>query len=201
MRERLRRVRAPPARRPDAVDDLRAQHLLPAGRATTIPASYAALKARLEEIERTRGCPATASSTCRRRRRRSRRSSAASARRSWRLPPPRAPRRRAAFTRVIIEKPFGTDLETARALNRDVHEMLRRAADLPHRSLPRQRDGPEHPGLPLRQRDLRAAVEQPLRRPRADHRRRERSASRGAAATSSRRASCATWCRTTCSSS
>jgi glucose-6-phosphate 1-dehydrogenase len=29
------------------------------------------------------------------------------------------------FTRVIIEKPFGRDLESARALNRDVHEVLR----------------------------------------------------------------------------
>ena len=28
------------------------------------------------------------------------------------------------FARVIIEKPFGTDLDTARALNRDVHETL-----------------------------------------------------------------------------
>jgi glucose-6-phosphate 1-dehydrogenase len=28
------------------------------------------------------------------------------------------------FSRVIIEKPFGTDLETARALNRDIHQTL-----------------------------------------------------------------------------
>ena len=28
------------------------------------------------------------------------------------------------FARVIIEKPFGVDLETARALNRQVHEIL-----------------------------------------------------------------------------
>ena len=31
----------------------------------------------------------------------------------------------APFTRVIIEKPFGRDLESARALNKDVHEVLR----------------------------------------------------------------------------
>lgn len=31
----------------------------------------------------------------------------------------------APFTRVIIEKPFGRDLESARALNREVHEVLR----------------------------------------------------------------------------
>ena len=46
----------------------------------------------------------------------------------------------------------------------------RRAADLPHRPLPRKRDGPEPAGVPVRQRDLRAALEQPLRRPRPDHR-------------------------------
>ena len=34
---------------------------------------------------------------------------------------PTAPTR---FTRVIIEKPFGTDLETARKLNHDIHETL-----------------------------------------------------------------------------
>ena len=42
-------------------------------------------------------------------------------------PPPTAPKPLGApppFARVIIEKPFGTDLETARALNRDVHETL-----------------------------------------------------------------------------
>jgi glucose-6-phosphate 1-dehydrogenase len=47
-------------------------------------------------------------------------------------PPPTAPKPPGAappfaappFARVIIEKPFGTDLETARALNRDVHETL-----------------------------------------------------------------------------
>ena len=42
---------------------------------------------------------------------------------------------------------------------------------LPHRSLPGQRDRPEHPGVSLRQRDLRAAVEPALCEPRADHRR------------------------------
>ena len=49
---------------------------------------------------------------------------------------------------------------------------LRRDADLPDRPLPREGDGPERPGPALRQRHLRAALEPPLRRPRADHRRR-----------------------------
>ncbi len=46
------------------------------------------------------------------------------------------------------------------------------AGDLPHRSLPGQGNRAEHPGLPLRQRHLRAFVEPPLRQPRADHCRR-----------------------------
>ena len=40
---------------------------------------------------------------------------------------------------------------------------------LPHRPLPGQGDGAEPPGAALRQRDVRAAVERPARRPRADH--------------------------------
>ncbi len=41
--------------------------------------------------------------------------------------------------------------------------------DLPDRPLPRQGDRPEHPGDAVRQRDVRAALELQLRRPRADH--------------------------------
>ena len=105
------------------------------------------------------------------------------------------------WRRVIVEKPFGRDLDSARALNAGSSKCLARAADLPHRSLPRQGDGAEHPGLPLRQRHLRADLEPALHRPRADHRRPRRSASSSAAATTTRRARCATWCRTTSSSS
>ena len=47
---------------------------------------------------------------------------------------------------------------------------LPRAAGLPHRPLPREGDGPEHAGAAVRQRDLRAGLEPPLRRPRPDHR-------------------------------
>ena len=74
--------------------------------------------------------------------------------------------------RVIIEKPFGTTLEEARELNRRVLVDLRRDAGLPHRPLPRQGDGPEPAGVPLRQRHVRAAVEPQLHRQRADHGRR-----------------------------
>ena len=75
-----------------------------------------------------------------------------------------------------------------------------RIADLPDRSLSRQGDGPEHPGLPLRQRHLRADLEPQLHRSHPDHRGGDASASRRAAVTTRPRARCATWCRTTCSS-
>ena len=71
------------------------------------------------------------------------------------------------------------------------------AADLPHRPLSRQGDGAEPDGAPLRQCAVRAAVERRPHRPRADHGRRDASASRAAAATTTRPARSATWCRTT----
>ena len=168
------------------------------------PASFLALKQRLDDIERTLGLhgnrvfylatpPSSFASVIR---------SLGEAELAPKPPPLGAPQPPGApppFARVIIEKPFGTDLETARALNRDIHETLDERPDLPDRSLPRQRDRPEPAGVPLRERHLRAALEQPLRRPRADHRRREHRRRGRAAATSSRPASCATWCRTTCS--
>ena len=55
---------------------------------------------------------------------------------------------------------------------RRAREALRRAADLPDRPLPREGDGAEPDGDPLRQRAVRAALELALRRARADHRRR-----------------------------
>ncbi len=60
---------------------------------------------------------------------------------------------------TIIEKPFGHDLDSARQLNDEVNRGLCRRPDLPHRSLPGQRDGTEYPDLPLCQRDLRAGLE------------------------------------------
>ena len=77
------------------------------------------------------------------------------------------------WMRVVIEKPFGRDLESARALNAGRARRVRRAAGLPHRPLPGQRDGAEHPRLSLRQRHLRADLEPALHRSRADHRRRD----------------------------
>ena len=68
------------------------------------------------------------------------------------------------------------DREAVRARPRLGAVAQRRAAigvpdrlDLPHRPLPRQGDGPEHPGAALRERAVRADLERELRRPRADH--------------------------------
>ena len=89
---------------------------------------------------------------------------------------------------------------TARELNRACTKSLGRAADLPHRPLPRQGDGAEHHGLPLRQlrsssRSGTGITSTTCRSPR-----RKRSASRTAAATTRRRAWCATCFRTICCS-
>ncbi len=74
------------------------------------------------------------------------------------------------FARVVIEKPFGHDLTIVAGARRDRAPVVPEQPDLPHRSLPGQGDRPEHLRVPVRQRDLRAGVEQHLRRPRPDHR-------------------------------
>ena len=48
-------------------------------------------------------------------------------------------------------------------------QRLPRGVGVPHRPLPRQGDRPEHPGAAVRQRAVRADLEQQLRRQRADH--------------------------------
>ncbi len=96
------------------------------------------------------------------------------------------------WVRCVIEKPFGSDSEERPLAERRRALRVRRAPGLPHRPLPRQRDGAEHPGVPLRQRHLRADLEPPLHRPRADHRGRDASASSTAAPTTKRPARCAT---------
>ena len=83
-------------------------------------------------------------------------------------------------------------------LNRVLHSVLPRDRDLPHRPLPRQGGGPEHPLLPLRQLVPRADLEPQLRAERPDHDGRELRRRRGAASSTRRPAPSATWCRTTC---
>ena len=71
------------------------------------------------------------------------------------------------WRRLVVEKPFGRDLASAQALGAAVRRLVPRAADLPHRSLHDQGDRAEHPRAALRQRDLRAALEPHVHRPRA----------------------------------
>ena len=85
-----------------------------------------------------------------------------------------AKRRRAAGGASSSRSRSAATSPRAQALNRSILQRARRGADLPHRPLPRQGDGAEHHGVPLRQRHLRAAVEPQLHRPRADHRGRDR---------------------------
>ena len=71
--------------------------------------------------------------------------------------------------RVVVEKPFGHDLASAQELNQILHRILSRGANLPHRSLPRQGAGAEHPVYAIRQPDLRADLESQLRPQHPDH--------------------------------
>jgi glucose-6-phosphate 1-dehydrogenase len=91
------------------------------------PASFAALKNKLEEVERALGLtgnrvfylatpPSSFAPVIR---------SLGTADLTPRPPPGPRPRSGGPpFARVIIEKPFGVDLETARALNREIHATL-----------------------------------------------------------------------------
>ena len=74
------------------------------------------------------------------------------------------------WKRIIVEKPFGTDLPSAAATEPADSLLLGREPDLPRRSLPRQGDGAEHPGVPLLQRHVRAALEQAAHRSHPDDR-------------------------------
>ena len=72
-----------------------------------------------------------------------------------------------------MEKPFGTDLASARELNATLHEVVRRVAGLPDRPLPRQGGGAEHPRAAVRERHVRADLEPRPHRPRPDRRARD----------------------------
>ena len=109
------------------------------------------------------------------------------ARRAQALPTTRAPR-----CGVVIEKPFGTTLAEARAAQPRGAGGLRRAAGLPHRPLPGQGDRPEHDGVPVRQRAVRAAVEPQLHRSASRSPPPRTSASARAPATTTAPARCAT---------
>ncbi len=71
--------------------------------------------------------------------------------------------------RVVVEKPFGHDLESAQCARRGAPPVHRRVAAVPHRPLPRE-DGTRGDPLPaVREHDARAGLEPELRRERADH--------------------------------
>ena len=78
---------------------------------------------------------------------------------------------------------------------------VRRGADLPHRPFPRQGAGAEHPGIPFRQRPVRADLEPQFHRPRADRRARDAGPRQARRASTSRPAPIATWWSRTCSRS
>ena len=100
-----------------------------------------------------------------------------------------------ANARVVVEKPFGHDLDSARALNADL-SADRRVAAVPDRPLPGEDVGRGHPLPALRQHGAGAGVEPPLRR-RCRSRWPRTSASPTAAASTTRSARCATSSRTT----
>ncbi len=176
-----------------AVGRLRQRHPLPAGDFAD-QAAYAALGARLEQLDaaarhpwqspvlpgHARPAPTATSSP------------------TWARAGLARPGR-GAGSASSSRSPSGTTWPRRGTLNDEVMPRLRRGAGLPHRPLPGQGDRPQPARLPLRQRHLRAALEPPLRRPRADHRGRgprrrgpRRSSTRRPApvATSSRTTSC-----------
>ena len=71
--------------------------------------------------------------------------------------------------RVVVEKPFGRDLESSRRAQRGRPPGLPRGERLPHRPLPRQGASREPARLPVRQLAARAHVEPQLHLQRADH--------------------------------
>ncbi len=71
--------------------------------------------------------------------------------------------------RIVVEKPFGHDLASARRLERGAPRGDRRVAAPAHRPLPRQGAGDGHHLPPLRQLDPRAGLEPQLRGLGADH--------------------------------
>ena len=75
-----------------------------------------------------------------------------------------------AGARVIMEKPFGTDLAVRARARRDSFTASSTSAGLSHRSLPGKRGGAEHPGPAVRQRDVRAGLEPRPHRSRPDRR-------------------------------
>ena len=74
------------------------------------------------------------------------------------------------WRRVVIEKPFGHSLDSARSTERPYPARAARGPDLSDRSLSGKGHGPKHHGVPFRQWTVRADLESRPDRSRADHR-------------------------------
>ncbi len=99
--------------------------------------------------------------------------------------------------RVVVEKPFGHDQESAHALGRGAAPVRRGVPAVPDRPLPRE-DGRGGDPLPaLRQSAVRAGVEQQPRGVGPHHDGRGRSVSMAGAGSTSQSAPCAMWWSTT----
>jgi glucose-6-phosphate 1-dehydrogenase len=79
-------------------------------------------------------------------------------------------RRDHGWTRIVLEKPFGRDLESANVLNDVVHGVFDEKAVYRIDHYLGKENSAEHPRLPLQQFALRAGVEQELHRLCGDHR-------------------------------
>ena len=99
--------------------------------------------------------------------------------------------------RVVVEKPFGHDLASARALNAELDALHRRVAALPDRPLPREAVRRGHPLPPLREHDPGADLEPAVRLVACRSRWARTSTSPTAATSTTRWARCATSSRTT----
>jgi glucose-6-phosphate 1-dehydrogenase len=67
--------------------------------------------------------------------------------------------KRRFWRRVVVEKPFGHSLESARGLNASILRTLGEDQILSDRPFPWQKHGPKHHGLPFRQRAVRTDLE------------------------------------------
>ena len=104
-----------------------------------------------------------------------------------------------AGARVIVEKPFGRDLASARALNRMLLKNFDEERDLPHRPLSRQEPGAQHALFPVQQFAARAVFGTASTSRAFRSRWPRTSASRGGARSTTRPGRSATWSKIICS--
>ncbi len=71
--------------------------------------------------------------------------------------------------RVVVEKPFGHDLESAQQLNSQLRALLDEDSALPDRPFPREAFRGRHPAPAVRQHRARARLEPQLHQQRPDH--------------------------------